>query len=131
MSLSRSGRARLAAVFVVGLVTAACSLIVDKDKDQCSSDGDCSPAGRSTCIEGVCVLATGPIGADSASDAPVGDAAKEAEGGGCVPKVPATDLDFLNERCTSAECIPFDNCARLGVCDGGLPALVDPPTGGI
>jgi hypothetical protein len=88
------------------------------------------------CVDGVCIAS----GVDAAPDSsPLGDGAT-ADGSadaGCTPKAPVTQDDFLNEKCTNAQCLSFDNCARVGLCpgvdggDGGLPALVDPPVGGI
>jgi hypothetical protein len=46
---------------------------------------------------------------------------------GCFSGPPATSLEFQN-ACTGAAFEVFDNCARLGVCDGAaLPPLVTPP----
>ncbi len=116
------------------LVTAACSLIVDTKADQCTTDADCKsllnqPA--AVCQSGVC-LASAVDGAGSDATSSNDGPGEEGSGGdACVPKIPTTQDDFLNETCTSAECIPFDNCARLAICDGGaLPALVAPPDGG-
>ena len=117
--------------FIVGgavaLLLAACSLIVDKEANQCASNADCTSG--AACVDGVCV--GGAANAEAGADALVEGA---VEGGGdadCIPKVPVSQEDFLNEKCTTATCIDFDNCARLGICDGGaLPALVDPPEGG-
>jgi hypothetical protein len=42
---------------------------------------------------------------------------------------PTTNDQFLN-RCTTAECIPFDNCAKLGLCsDAGFLPAIDPEGG--
>ena len=40
-----------------------------------------------------------------------------------------TQSDYLN-ACSTAACVPFDNCARLGMCDPKtqLPATIDPTT---
>jgi hypothetical protein len=43
----------------------------------------------------------------------------------CFNGTPSTDSDFFN-RCTTAAFIPFDNCARLGLCNGETPPLVEP-----
>jgi hypothetical protein len=110
----------------------ACSLILDKEKDQCASNGDCAKFGSGyTCNAGVCQKPTastdGAVDPDGAVNPDGGDA-------GCTPKVPKVSREeFLNETCTDSKCIPFDNCARLGVCEGdaALPALVDPPDGGV
>ena len=126
-----SSRLRPRTLLAVGvaLVMTACSLLVNTDKDQCSVDGDCAATAGAVCRVGVCVLASSlaDAGADARCDGP-NDSDADA---GCTPKVPVSDPDFFNEKCTSAQCIDFDNCARLGVCDGGLPPLVTPPVGGI
>ena len=44
---------------------------------------------------------------------------------GCTVTTPSADTDFFN-RCTSSQYAPFDNCARLGLCRGEIPPLVDP-----
>jgi hypothetical protein len=110
----------------------ACSLILDKNKDQCATNGDCAKFGAGfTCNAGVCSKPT--TGTDSSVD-PDGALPDGAlPDGGCVPKVPKSSReDFLNEACTDSTCVPFDNCARLGLCgDATLPALVDPPDGGV
>ncbi len=49
---------------------------------------------------------------------------------GCFAGTPTTNLQFLN-ACTTADYVVFDNCARIGLCDGGsLPALRDPKEAG-
>jgi len=120
-------RTLLAVGFALGMT--ACSLLVNTNKDQCSADADCASSAGAVCREGVCVLASSlpEAGADAPSDGPNGPDGDA----GCTPKVPTSDPDFLNEKCTNAQCIDFDNCTRLGVCDGGLPPLVTPPVGGI
>jgi len=69
-----------------------------------------------------------------ASDAQATSAITPADAGGgnaslgppgCVQGTPATDTDFFN-ACTTAAYMPFDNCLRLGLCDGGAPPLVAP-----
>lgn len=122
-SLSRN----VAAILVGGaILTAACSAILDTNADQCSSDGDCARFSGRVCRDGVCVL-----GAATLPDGAAGDGGDAGEAGACVPKVPSSQDDFLNEPCTNAQCIPFDDCARTGVCDAALPALLDPPEGGV
>lgn len=110
----------------------ACSLILDKNKDQCATNGDCAKFGPAfTCNAGVCATTTTALDGSTLPDGALPDGA--LPDGGCVPKVPKTSReDFLNETCTDSTCIPFDNCARLGLCgDAALPALVDPPDGGV
>lgn len=88
---------------------AACSVIVESETNQCASDADCGRFNNgSVCQSGLCVLPGSP----------------PTE---CFEGQPAKYEDFLNQ-CTDAQCIKFDNCERLGLCDGAaLPALVDPP----
>ena len=112
----------------IALLMTACSLLVNTDKDQCSADADCASSGA-VCRQGVCVLASSVP--DGGGDALADGATGPDPDAGCAPKVPASDLDFLNETCTTAQCIDFDNCARVGLCDGSLPPLVTPPAGGI
>ena len=129
--MSPSPRLRTRTLVAVGIafVMTACSLLVNTDKDQCVADGDCASSAGAVCREGVCVLASSlpEAGGDGSNDGPNGDGGDA----GCTPKVPTSDPDFLNEKCTNAQCIDFDNCTRLGICDGGLPPLVTPPVGGI
>ena len=131
MASSSTLRARTVAAVVVAVALTACSLLVNKDKNQCSSSRDCGSG--ASCVDGVCVIGSG--GLDGSNDAP-GDGPATGDAG-CAPKAPVTQDDFLNEKYTNAECIPFDNCARVGLCpgvdggDGGLPALVSPPPGGV
>src|SRR5262249_20631037 len=112
-------RGRLAVLLLLGaLASAACSLIVNRSTDQCQMDGDCKPYGAySVCNQGVCVMP------ESMHDS-------GGAGGGCFMGTPTTDLDFFN-ACTDAGCEPFDNCARVGLCDAGLPKLIVPPDGGV
>jgi hypothetical protein len=44
---------------------------------------------------------------------------------GCFRGTPSTDTDFSNQ-CTNAQYAKFDNCARLHLCNGETPLLVDP-----
>lgn len=88
-----------------------CSLLVEKDKTQCVEDKDClrfDAGSLALCQQGVCIASgLGPPG--------------------CVNRAPTTEDDLLN-RCTTGKCLPFDNCARLGLCNGAvLPAIKDPP----
>jgi hypothetical protein len=54
--------------------------------------------------------------------------AQDAQAGppGCFRGTPSTDTDFFN-TCTSSQYLPFDNCARLGLCHGETLPLVPPP----
>ena len=62
------------------------------------------------------------VGADGGRDNPLGPP-------GCVRGTPSTDVDFFNQ-CTSSQYLVFDNCARLGLCQGEIPPLFDPVPGG-
>ena len=91
--------------------SAACSVLLDHTAAQCQTDADCARFGdHPYCQGGVCAASgLGPTG--------------------CFYGTPQTPADFQN-RCSTAACLPFDDCARLGLCDGasGLDAaLVAPP----
>ena len=45
---------------------------------------------------------------------------------GCFSGTPTTDIEFFN-ACTNSSCVVFDNCKRIGMCDGAAPALLAPP----
>jgi hypothetical protein len=112
----RDARARWC-LAAAALVPLSCTLIVDDSKVQCRSDDDCrqGPPGYGTCArEGVCVQSAGP--GPNASEGPPN----------CVRDTPGNDLDFLN-RCTRSQYLRFDNCERLGLCDGSPVAPIDPP----
>jgi len=86
-----------------------CSLLLDRSTTQCKTDDDCTRfGGHPLCQEGVCVASgLGPEG--------------------CFEGTPMTQSQFLN-ACSTAQNVPFDNCARLGMCDpmASWPATVDP-----
>src|SRR5437764_140321 len=91
-----------------------CTIFVDHDSQQCSSDSDCQVFGNHpVCRSGVCVSSgLGP--AD------------------CFYGTPQTQAQFLNE-CTNAQCFGFDSCAH-NVCNGnpidaGLVPLPPPDAG--
>jgi hypothetical protein len=99
------------ATIVLVVACAACTLIVDRSTVQCTSDTDCEPFGSHPfCSNGVCVPSgLGPLA--------------------CFFGTPEEPQDFLNQ-CGSAECQAFDDCQRLGLCDGGVTAdvaLIAPP----
>lgn len=125
--------------------TAACTLLLDRDNVQCSSNGDCAKfAATAMCVQSVCVMPDGAV-VDSGQDAtPLADVSQpdvadtgavdsgpDAHFGapGCFEGTPTTNEQFLN-ACSHADCVPFDNCARLGVCDGALPGVSPPDAGG-
>jgi hypothetical protein len=72
-----------------------------------------------------------PSESSSNTDAPVGTDGGEAGPAltppGCFAGIPTTNSEIIN-ACTNAQYVVIDNCARIGLCDGGmLPALVPPP----
>lgn len=92
------------------LLLAGCSLVLDHEDTQCTVDEDCTRLGFPgvpACQAGVCVATDlGPEG--------------------CFRGTPTTAEEFAN-ACTVAQCEKFDNCARLGICDGVMPDAIDPP----
>lgn len=129
----------------LAFVTAACSLILDTDKVQCSNDGDCAAlSAGSKCVNSVCTSPsstgdgstpdgespdTSSPGVDSSTNPDI-DGGTDAHFGadGCFTGTPTTTEQFLN-ACTTAQCTAFDNCAKLGLCDGGMLGP-SPPDGG-
>jgi hypothetical protein len=106
-------RAALFASATLLAVSAACTAIVDRSTTQCHTDGDCAHfGGRPLCQGGLCVK-SGFLPDD------------------CFLGAPQQPTDFLNQ-CTTVACMSFDNCGRLGLCDGGAPdaALIPPPDAG-
>jgi hypothetical protein len=100
-------RAALALAAMAALVAGAtgCSLAIHDAADQCSVDADCNDFDSSAvCRQGVCVASgLGPPG--------------------CFAGTPTNDGQF-RKQCTTAQCVSFDNCARLGLC--GAPANLPP-----
>lgn len=95
---------------LLGLCAAACSVLLDKDKQQCQSDADCDHfGGHPYCVNNLCVASN--LGPD-----------------GCFFGSATTAEQFANQ-CSTAECDSFDNCARAGLCGSNAmpPAAVDPP----
>lgn len=92
------------------LGSAACTLLLDRTSTQCQSDGDCAKfGGHAFCRGGWCVASgLGP------SD--------------CFYGAPQQQQDFLNQ-CSTAQCLSFDNCARLHLCGTApsTPAPIAPP----
>src|SRR5689334_15401840 len=95
----RSHRFIAIAALVAGSLGAGsgCSLLVDRSTAQCHVDSDCLRfGGHPLCQNGICVASgLGPEG--------------------CVTTPPMGQADYLN-ACTVAANVPFDNCARLGLC---------------
>ncbi len=109
----RTWRQRCLGITLASLVltSAACSVILDHDATQCRSDSDCAQFGdHPYCQGGVCVSSgLGPAG--------------------CFYGAPQAPADFANQ-CSTAACMSFDDCARMGLCDGASnldAALVSPP----
>jgi hypothetical protein len=100
-----------AAASALAVASAACTVLLDHGSVQCQSDGDCAKFGSHPfCEQGVCV----PSGLGPPD---------------CFYGTPQQPQNFLNQ-CSTAQCQSFDNCQRLGLCDGGSnldAALVDPP----
>jgi ABC-type phosphate transport system substrate-binding protein len=82
------------------LCLGACSALIDKRSDQCATDADCAGfPDHPTCNGGVCVKSgLGPPG--------------------CFFGTPRSQSEFAN-ACTTAQCVPFDNCNRLKMCSTG------------
>jgi hypothetical protein len=97
-------RRTLVAAAIV-LLLGACTLILDRDATECTTDADCVKLGvHPSCQNGACVNTGVP----------------------CFPGTPATPSDFLNQ-CSVGTCLPFDDCTRLHVCGDAGPPLVAPP----
>jgi hypothetical protein len=112
-------------VSAVGL--GGCTLLVNREGSQCTSNDDCTKfAAGAICVSGGCQLPAAPRssmdGGVEKTDTPMGPP-------GCFAGTPASDQDFYN-RCTTSEYQAFDNCARLGLC-GAIAydphTLVAPP----
>jgi hypothetical protein len=98
----------------IGSAAIGCSMVVDRNATQCVVDADCTRfGGHPYCRSGVCV-ASG-LGPD-----------------GCVVGTQQSQADYLN-ACSTAVCVPFDNCKRLGACSSNtaMPATVDPTNAAI
>src|SRR3954471_5429273 len=118
-------RSRYSFLIAIGLLatSAACSLILDHDTEQCSTDGDCKGyAAGAVCRDSVCVSGSA-AGGDAEAGGPNAERGADAdaavEAGPCqkggFAGDPTTNAEFLN-HCTSAQCEPFDNCDKLGLC---------------
>jgi ABC-type phosphate transport system substrate-binding protein len=98
---------------LIALFAAACSVLIDDDKAQCSTDDDCASfGGLPSCQRGLCVASNlGPEG--------------------CFSGTPTTPEEFANQ-CSTAQCEEFDNCGRLGLCSGSAAEqpTVPPPDAG-
>jgi ABC-type phosphate transport system substrate-binding protein len=103
---------------LVAASVGACTVLLDRNKNQCSTDDDCETAfnSRPSCQNNVCVD-TGLQPKD------------------CFLGTPSTPEEFANQCSSTATCERFDNCEKAGMCDGNtmLPPLIAPPapmTGG-
>jgi hypothetical protein len=132
MEVKHMLRPRYGSLLALGLLlgSAACSLILDHGTSQCASDGDCAGyAADAVCRDSVCVKSSA-TGVDGAA----AEAGPNAEAGPCqaggFAGDPTTNDEFLN-HCTTADCLPFDNCGKLGLCgpDAGFLPGVDPDAG--
>ncbi len=107
-----TARRRAAALAAALLASAACTALVDRSSSQCSVDADCAHfGGHPYCQAGVCV-ASGLAPAN------------------CFYGNPKQPSDFLNQ-CSTAQCLLFDDCQRVGLCGGASDmdaALVTPPS---
>src|SRR5580658_1216981 len=101
-SLRRDTASQKWAAALVGvtlLASGACTALIDRSATQCGTDSDCERfGGHPYCQGGVCV-ASGLGPAD------------------CFYGTPQQPSDFLNQ-CSTAQCLSFDNCQRLGLCGG-------------
>jgi hypothetical protein len=91
---------------------AGCSFVLDSSAKQCSTDSDCAHFDNHPfCRESVCV--------ESGLGPP-----------GCFFGTPTKQSDYLNQ-CTTSTNKVFDNCDRIGYCDGkqALPPMATPSTG--
>jgi hypothetical protein len=108
----RGGRHILGVALATLLTSAAaCTAIVNREAAQCQTDADCAVFGSHPyCQSGVCVSSgLGPSN--------------------CFFGTPQQPDDFLNQ-CSAAQCLSFDNCARLGLCNDASEldaSLVSPP----
>jgi hypothetical protein len=106
--MNQTPTALLAAVL---LPLSACSVMVDRNGVQCTTDADCTKfeggtTAHAVCSQGICLNSgVGPKG--------------------CFSGTPTTNTQYLN-ACTTAQSAPYDNCARLGLCSAG--ALLPDPT---
>jgi hypothetical protein len=109
------------------ILLAACTALLNRSADQCSSDSDCQPLrAGAVCSAGLCVGGIAPTDGGVLSE----DSGLDAQSGfdGCFPGAPTNNEELLN-ACTSSQCMPFDNCARLGLCSGQGEAPSDPDGG--
>ena len=88
------------------LALGACSLLLDRNATECTTNADCLQFGvQPSCVNGACVNTKLP----------------------CFIGTPSGAADFLNQ-CSVAMCGAFDDCTRLGLCgDAAPPDAIVPP----
>lgn len=125
-------------------IAVSCSLLVENKTEQCQGDAECGAGFR--CSENICVKAAGSGGSGGTGSTTTSSASSSSssssssgatcdvdggiQGGGCFGCDPATNAELLN-RCSDAECFPFDNQKRVeALMNGGkLPPLPTPDGG--
>src|SRR3954470_22229119 len=105
-----TARSSSVSIALLGLMLAGCTFLVDRSNEQCQTDADCTRFGMHPfCREHLCVASgLGPAG--------------------CFFGAPQAPTQFAN-ACSSAACLPFDDCARTGECvrdGGGADELAEP-----
>ena len=105
MRVARSQRVNLlgrwgaAAAIAALLALGACSLLLDRNTTECTTNADCLRfAVQPFCQAGACVKTLPP----------------------CFLGTPGDAGNFLNQ-CTTATCFSFNDCQRLDLCDGAAP----------
>jgi hypothetical protein len=113
-AMAKMKQALSIALVIVLPLPSACSVMMDRNTEQCSTDLDCAKfetgaTAHAVCSQGVCVNSgLGPKG--------------------CFADIPSANVDYLN-ACTTAQDMPFDNCAHLGLCGGTAVPAPTPPQG--
>ncbi len=114
MTMNLIAHRMMQAVMSSLIIVSGCSMLTDRTAVQCQTDADCVHfGGHPFCENHVCVVSgLGPKN--------------------CVIGAPSSQSDYLN-ACSTAACVPFDNCARLGLCDTNLalPDTIDPQNAAI
>jgi hypothetical protein len=131
----KGGRVLLGLVSVLAAAATACSLLLNLSDTQCSTDADCRKLSASAvCTNNICQLPAETGGGDDGPVAEGGEAQGSDAGAeactqgppGCFTGTPSSDPDFYNQ-CTCSQYMAFDNCARIGLCDGAAPPMPMPP----
>src|SRR5207248_1524287 len=107
-------RRTMIAAFALTAASAACTLLLDRSKEQCSTNADCIGhlGAGATCVDSVCTGGSGP-GTDGGGTDGQADGQAEAAPGPDACGTPTNNDELLN-ACTNAQCVPFDNCDKLG-----------------